>query len=162
MGKRALGWTFFLASCGLPFQPLSDALESSAAPLGEGQRIDVAGLTIASDRAFNALVRSGVWPRESLERVLRGVRILVQPTETWTRADNGHPVAGIAWLDVRAVEVGVDYAALAHEYAEIAYASLDKHPAACWHCSDWPGRSAIEMAVRRYQDRQMFVEGGGQ
>jgi hypothetical protein len=146
MSARLAGCFLVLPACGLAWSQIGGELGAEAAAKGE-HSIDLAAIASASDRALDAIAGAGVWPRASLVRVLAGVRILVREERTWTNRATGHEVAGVAFLDLRTVEIGSDLAALCHEYAELAYAALEKHPAACFHCTDWDGRSKIQTAV---------------
>jgi hypothetical protein len=148
---RLAGCFLVLPACGLAWAQVGGELGAEAAAKGE-HSIDLAAIASASDRALDALSGAGVWPRASLVRVLAGVRILVREKRTWTNRATGHEVAGLAYLDLRTVEIGSDLAALTHEYAELSYAALEKHPAECFHCTEWPGRAKLQAAIDSTRD----------
>jgi hypothetical protein len=110
-----------------------------------GTSLSVCGerdISIAHDAAERALIAvEGTW--EDARNRLKGVRIVVRPTVIWREPTAGGYVAGISDDALRIVYVGCDYAALAHEFAEMIMPR--------WHAQgDWNGLSQLQKSVDAY------------
>ena len=119
----------------------SQALLAQWTPLqGEIQFLYNAGsvvpevLIIAVDNAVDLICTRGPWPRASVIKALRGIRINVMPQDTWAelvwQSDGCHPsgraVAGQTWVDNHTVQVGAHLGALAHELCHICEWEIDR------------------------------------
>jgi len=90
-------------------------------------------LIIAVDNAVDLISSKGPWPRASVVKALRGVRINVMPQDKWAelvwKSDGCHPsgreVAGQTWVDNNTVQVGAHLGALTHEFCHICEWQLD-------------------------------------
>jgi hypothetical protein len=106
-------------------------------------------LLVCLHRAWACLVELGPWGRLELQGALAGLQVLVRHEGSWVDTW-GRKVAGYAVLPQHQIVVGCDLAALAHELAEVAYASLEHREGFHADGQDWPGRQSLDRAIERY------------
>jgi len=92
--------------------------------------ITEAKLADAVERAFHAMAVAGPWDTDKLRAALAGLRIQINPVESWEarcieQGCTPPRVAGQALVEVKTIAVGPSLAALAHEACHVAEYVLD-------------------------------------
>ena len=90
-----------------------------------------------------------IWNEHLVDDALRDFSISIQPRNSWVDIYGRH-VTGLTWLDAHTIEVGQDLIALAHEFAHVCEAYVDKVTPDSTHES-WR-RRGIEAAVKEYEN----------
>lgn len=104
----------------------------------------------ALTHACNAL--RAVWPDDQLHALLDGTFVIVMPSERWYQITSGRNVAGECIPGQQTINIGSDYAALAHELAHMMEAGPGRLPVNENH-EGW-SKNGIEAAIQSYLDRR--------